>query len=483
MEKKEQRFYQHITTMQKDTTSPKDINRRQFMKSASTLGAGLMVVPSYVVGQSATELPPSQRINVAFVGVGGKGLSAIQALENENVVALCDVQLGLENLSNFHRKPSKEAAEAVTRVTSKGVPWFQDYREMLVTMGDKIDAVVISIPDHMHYPVAMSAINHGKHVYAEKPLSHTVGEARAMAEAAAKAGVITAMGNQGHSNSGTRSVREWVQAGLIGPIREVHSWTNRPVWPQGHGCPDFSNGYPEVPAGFDWKLWLGVAEDRPWHPDYAPFNWRGYFDFGSGAFGDMACHIMDAAYWALDLGYPDWIQPTSSGRIDACTFPTASQVTYHFPARGNMPEVVYHWYDGGLFPPRPSMIPADERPDMANGTYLIGEHGVIVVDEYGSSVRILPRSAFLELRTSIPPKTIRRVKSEHHVEFVEAIRENRPASSSFDYSGPFTEMVQLGNIALRAQAKLDFDAGKMQFTNHPEANSLINKEYPDGWII
>ncbi len=472
-----------FTIMENETNSPKDLNRRNFMKSASALGAGMLIAPSYVVGQSSSELPPSQRVNVAIVGVGGKGMSAVQSLRNENIVALCDVQSGLENLNGYDNPRNVTAVEAIKEAVDKGAVWFQDYREMLVTMGNKIDAVVISTPDHMHYPIAMSAINHGKHVYAEKPLSHTVGEARALAEAAASKGIISAMGNQGHSNSGTRSVREWIQAGLIGDVREVHSWTNRPVWPQGHGCPDFSAGMPEIPAGLAWDLWLGVAKDRPYHPDYLPFNWRGYFDFGSGAFGDMACHIMDAAYWGLDLGYPDWIQPTSSARIDECTFPTASQVTYHFPKRGKMPEVVYHWYDGGLFPPRPEIIPQDERPNMDNGSYIVGEKGVIVVDTYGSSVRILPRKAFLELRQSIPPKTLRRVRAEHHVEFANAIRENRPASSSFDYSGPFTEMVQLGNIALRAQAKLDFDASQMKFTNHADANALLSKAYPDGWII
>ncbi len=458
-------------------------SRRNFLKSASALGAGLMVAPSYVVGQSKDQLAPSQRINVAIVGVGGKGFSAVKALENENIVALCDVQLGVENLRAYFKKPDKSYLLAVLEAEKKGAVWFQDYREMLVTMGDKIDAVVISTPDHMHYPIAMSAINHGKHVYVEKPLTHTVGEARELTRAAVAAGVISAMGNQGHSNSGTRSVREWLQAGLIGKVREVHSWTNRPIWPQGQGLPDFSGAQPPVPDRFDWDLWLGVADPRPFHSDYAPFNWRAYFDFGSGAFGDMACHIMEAAYWGLDLGYPDWIAPTSSSRISECCYPAASQVTYHFPARGEMPEVTYNWYDGGLLPPQPAILPADEVPSMNNGTFIIGEEAVLIVDTYGSSIRIAPRKTFIDLRSSIPEKSIRRIKDEHHVEFINAIRENRPASSSFDYSGPFTEMVQLGNIAVRAQRRLEFDSTAMQFTNVQEANQLLSKSYPQGWII
>lgn len=470
--------------MKRMKNSKVSIPRRDFLQKSSAIGAGLMVVPSFIVGQSPNQLAPSEKLNIALVGVGGRGRVALQSLLEENIVACCDVHQSAFTTHPYNTQGQwgKEFSGNLSKIKQKGTRWFNDYRVMFEKMADKIDAVVVTTPDHMHFPIALSAVNLGKHVYCEKPMTHTVEEARLLTLAAKKAGVITQMGNQGHSNSGTRSVREWIQAGVIGKVREVHSWTNRPGWPQGMEAPDHSQGAPEIPDGLQWDLWQGVAKKRAYDPAYLPFNWRAYFDYGSGAFGDMACHIMDVAYWALDLGYPDWLEAAATP-LSSVSFPQASMVTYHFPSRGKMPEVLYKWYDGRLQPPLPASVPEKERPQRGSGTFIIGEEAVIISDEYGGSVRISPSEKFEELKESLPPKTIRRIKGDHHNEWANAIKENRKASSDFSYAGPFTEMVQLGNIASRMGTRLHFDSKRMQFTKLPNANQLLRKEYPDGWIL
>jgi predicted dehydrogenase len=467
-------------------------DRRSFIKK-SALGAGLMVLPSYVVGQSPTALSPNNRINIALVGVGGKAKTHCISALAENVVALCDVDMDFiadERNSENKKEGRKEGHEkfnaALTEFEGKGAKWFTDYRVMLDEMGDQIDAVVVTTPDHMHFPIALSAINRGKHVYVEKPMAHTFEEARILREAADKAGVVSQMGNQGHSNNGARLVREWMAAGLIGEVREVHSWTNRPVWPQGQARPDHSMGAPPVPKGLDWKLWLGVAEERAYDPAYLPFDWRAYIDFGCGALGDMGCHIMDAAIWGMDLHYPETVSAATSA-MNGYTYPQSTAVTYKFPARGNFPELTYKWYSGGLYPPVPGFLKdADPfRGDkiQTNGSLFIGEGAAILTDTYTSSVRILPRDKFMELRQNLPPKTLRRIKGDHFQEWTNAIRENRQASSDFSYAGPMTETVLLGAAAIRAGRELTFDAATRQFVGDDEANSFLKKDYPDGWIL
>ncbi len=478
-----------VTMENQSTPSPLNMNRRSFLKK-SALGAGVMVLPSVVAGQSSTETAPNSKLNIALVGVGQQGMGATVNSLNENVVALCDVDLG-----NVARWRSDKAPwgdyrafdNALKTHESRGAKWYQDYRIMFEEMGDKIDAVIITTPDHMHFPIAMSAINLGIHVYCEKPLTHTVEEARLLATAAKKKRIVSQMGNQGHSNSGTRLVREWIQAGVIGPVREVHSWTDRPAryWKQGLSQPDHSKFIPVIPEGFDWELWQGVAPRRAYDPAYAPFDWRAYVDYGCGSLGDMACHIMDSAYWALDLASPTTIEAVTTS-MNGFTYPVSSVVTYQFPQRGNMPPVTYKWYDGDLRPTIPHLL-KDSEPFAGNfhknGSLIIGEEATILTDTYSKVVKILPQAKFMELRPSLPPKTLRRIKGSHLEEFYNAIRENREASSDFSYAGPFTEMVLLGTIAQRTGRKLDFNGTKRAFVADEEANSMLKKSYPDGWIL
>ncbi|MEX0326911.1 MAG: Gfo/Idh/MocA family protein [Puniceicoccaceae bacterium] len=480
--------------MVEEHTPSSGLGRRSFLKK-SAIGAGIMTLPSFVVGQVPTVLSPNNRLNLALVGVAGKAKTHCVSALAENVVALCDVDMGHVNNERYYdgpsegkQKQSSQFNEALTTFEKKGARWFTDYRVMLDEMGDKIDAVVITTPDHMHFPIAMSAINRGKHVYVEKPMAHTVEEAQLMREAAEKAGVVTQMGNQGHSNGGARLVKEWIAAGVIGEVREVHSWTNRPAayWEQGLPRPDHSAGAPPVPEGLDWKLWLGVAEERAYDPAYMPFDWRAYTDFGCGALGDMGCHIMDAAIWGLDLGYPLEVSAATSA-MNGYTYPKQTAVTYTFPSRGAFPELTYHWYSGGLYPPIPAFMKETDpfRGDsiQTNGTLIVGEGAALLIDTYSSSVRMLPREKFIEARSSLPPKTLRRIKGDHFTEWTNAIRENRKATSDFSYAGPMTETVLIGAAAIRAGRPLKFDASSRMFVGDDEANRFLKKDYPDGWIL
>jgi predicted dehydrogenase len=464
-------------------------SRRDFLKKTSALGAGFMVLPSYVAGVSPTERAPNSRLNLAIVGVGGKGRGpTVEAHTlSENVVALCDVDMDTVNEGRDRRTENGQAFDdALQAHERKGAKWYADYREMFARQGDEIDAVIISVPDHMHFPIALSAINLGIHVYCEKPLTHTVEEARILARAAAAKGVVTQMGNQGHSYAGTRLVREWVQAGVIGPIREVHSWTDRPAvfWQQGLAAPDHSKFVPVVPENLRWDLWQGVAEPRPYDPAYAPFRWRAYLDYGCGSLGDMACHIMDSAFWALDLGTPTSIE-ASTTRMTGYTYPVSSVVTYQFPARGSLPPVTYKWYDGDMRPSLPAFLKGEPHYGQAhtNGSLLIGEDAAILTDTYSARVQIVPRSKFLDLRPTLPEPTLPRIKGTHVEEFFNAIRESRPASSDFSYAGPFTEVVLLGTVAQRLGRHLSYEGAKGVFKDDAEANALLRKDYPDGWIV
>lgn len=461
--------------------NPLKLNRRAFVEKAG-LGAGLLILPSFVAGQSKTQKAPSGRLNLALVGVSGKGRTHLLEIQDENVVALCDVDMDRVEAAKTRPNDGEQYRLALEKVEKKGARWFKDYREMFTQMGDQIDAVIIATPDHMHYPIAMTALNRGKHVYCEKPMTHTVQEAQNLTAAAKKAGVITQMGNQGQSNEGTRLVREWIQAGLIGPVREVHSWTNRPIWPQGLKTPDHKKGKPPVPPKLDWNLWLGVAEPRAYDPAYAPFSWRAWFDFGAGSLGDMACHIMNAGYWALDLDLPESVEAVCTPVTEA-SFPQSSMVTFQFPARKKMPAVTYYWYDGGLTPALPPGLGELPKMDPIGATVFVGDDGFLLSDCYSESVRILPEKKFNEVKSKLPKKTLTRVKGTHQREWLNAIRENRPACSDFSYAGPFTEMVLFGTIAQRVRTRLKLDPAKRRFRDSEEANRLMSKSYPSGWIL
>jgi len=386
-------------------------------------------------------------------------------VQSENIVALCDVD-------------DAEAAETFAKYPK--VKKFKDFRRMLDKMDNQIDAVTVTIPDHMHYPAAMMAISMGKHVFVQKPLTHTVWEARQLTLAARKHGVVTQMGNQGHANEGTRLLKEWVNAGAIGPVREVHIWTNRPIWPQGLERPKDT---PPVPATLDWDLWLGASPKRPYNPAYAPFKWRGWWDFGCGALGDMGCHIMDASFWALDLGAPTSVEAVSSPVNDE-TAPSWSVVTYQFPARGDKPAVKLVWFDGGKLPPRPKDLEPD-RELSKGGQLIFGDTGTIMeTHDYCNSPRIIPESKMRDFLPNRPPETIPRIpEADHYQEWIRACKGGTPAGSNFEYSGPLTEMVLLGNIAIRTGEKIEWDGPNMRVTNVSEANQYVHKEYRDGWGV
>jgi predicted dehydrogenase len=388
-------------------------------------------------------------------------------MEGQNIVALCDVDW--RHASGIFKKyPNAKQ--------------YKDYRKMLEEQKD-IDAVVVATPDHLHAFASIAAIKHGKHVYCEKPLTHSVWEARKLAEAAREAKVATQMGNQGQASEETRRLCELVDAGVIGPVREAHIWTDRPsnglfneYWPQGVERPKDT---PAVPDTLDWDLWLGPAPARPYHPIYHPFRWRGWWDFGTGALGDIGCHAFDPVFRALKLGAPLDVQGSST-RVNKETYPLGSMVTYHFPGRGGMPPVKLTWYDGGLRPPRPEELEEDQ---------LMGDNGRLLVGDYGKILgnRIIPESKRRD--SAEVPKTLPR-SIGHYKEWIEACKGGKPGGSNFDWAGPLAETVLLGNIALRTQMrqeltrkKLLWDAASLKFTNSDEANQFVRREYREGWSL
>lgn len=442
------------------------MDRRQFLKFAGATAAALTLpgIRSLTADQTTPAIapkkfcPPDRKLRIACVGCGGKGTSDIAGVADEEIVALCDVDK-MRGMASFRKFP--------------GAKLYKDYRQMLLEMNDQIDAVVVSTPDHMHFPIAYMAIQMGKHVYVQKPLSHTIWEARTLTEAAHKYGVITQMGNQGHAKEGTRLLKEWVQAGAIGPVREIHFWTNRPIWPQGLTRPTEAM---TPPASLDWNRWLGVAPERPYNECYLPFSWRGWWDFGCGALGDMACHIMDAGFWAVDLKYPVSVEAESEGGTEESA-PKSSIITYQFPARGNQPPVTVKWYDCGNLPPHPKELEADRKISPGGGQILIGDNGAIMdTSSYCEGPRLIPETKMQAFKR--PEKTIPRVPDgDPYKEWITACKGGPMPGSNFDHSGPLTEMVLLGNLAIRLKKKIEWDGPNMKPTNAPEAQRLIRKQY------
>jgi predicted dehydrogenase len=477
--------------MKKKSLVPQsDLTRRQFLRATTLSSAGFMIVPGAVLGLGGAT-PPNSKLNLAGIGFGGQGGADLGQMESENIVALCDVDK--KHAAHIFNKYSKARQ-------------FTDYRKMLEEMKE-IDAVVVATPDHHHAFASMEAIRRGKHVYCEKPLTHSVWEARQVAKAAREAKVATQMGNQGQASEGTRRLSELVWAGVIGKVHEAHIWTDRPsqglfneYWPQGVTRPKDT---PAVPATLDWDLWLGPAPLRPYHPTYLPFVWRGWWDFGTGALGDIGCHAMDPVFRALKLNAPLSVQ-ASSTRVNTETYPLGSIITYQFPARDaapqannqhvaglsgavaggiEMPPCKLVWYDGGLRPPRPEGLP-DGRPMGDNGRLLIGDKGFILG---GGTDTIFPDSCAkdaAEVAHSLP------TSKGHYVEWIEACKGGKPAGSNFDYAGPLAESVLLGNVALRVQLreeltlyKLLWDSANLKFTNLDEANKFVRREYREGWSL
>lgn len=451
-----------------ESSGAERFSRRRLLKTGLGFAAASFV-PAHVLGLEG-ERPPSEKLCIAGIGVGGQGGAVLANLANENVVnivALADVDWGVA-AGTFQRYP--EARK------------YKDFRKMLDEVKE-IDAVVVATPDHTHAVASLHAIRLGKHVYCEKPLTHSVREARVLAEAAREAKVATQMGNQGQASEETRRLCEFVWDGAIGAVREAHIWTDRPsrglfeeYWPQGVERPKDA---PPVPENLDWDLWLGPAPVRPYHPAYHPFRWRGWWDFGTGALGDIGCHAFDPVFRALKLGHPSSVEATST-RVNRETFPLGSMVTYRFPAREGFPPLTLVWYDGGLRPPRPECIgPGVEMG--ANGRLLIGDKGCILGN------RVYPDSRREEYRE--PPRTIPRSPG-HHREWIEACKGGKPAGSNFDWAGPLTEVVLLGNIALRPElreklttVRLDWDPVAFRITSLPEANQFLHREYRSGWAL
>ena len=446
-----------------------NINRRKFLKTAAIGAAGLTVVPSSVLGKAYGHTAPSDKLNIAGIGVGGVGRRNLANMKTENIVALCDVD------QRYAAKTYNDYPKAKQ---------FKDWREMFDKMDKSIDAIMVATPDHTHAGVTAHGITLGKHAFVQKPLTHSVYESRLLAKLAKKYKVATQMGNQGNSFDWCRQIAEWVQAGAIGDVYEAHCWTNRPIWPQGLALP---KGGVKIPSTLDWDLFIGPAEKRPYDPAYTPWNWRGFWDFGTGALGDMANHIMDPLYWALDLKYPISVS-ASSTLSNLYSPPQAQKVTYKFPARPakgnvNMPELTVHWYDGGLLPDRPDELKDGEMMgDPDGGIILEGTKGKIMTGCYGQNPTLLPLSRMAYFKE--PEPTIPRVKGgngniwstdAHEQDWIRAAKEspeNRVESTSnFQFSGPENEMVLMGVLATRLSGlnglhrELQWDGENMKFTN------------------
>ncbi len=449
------------------------ISRRRFFGTA----AAVSIVPRHVLGGEG-QRAPSETLNVAGVGLGAMGADNLKACRGQNIVALCDVDPRMASVT-FRRYP--QAAR------------YKDYRRML-DAGRDIDAVIVATPDHTHAVITAAAMKHGKHVYTQMPLAHDVWEARQLAEIAKQTGVATQMGNERYSGPTIRSACEWIWAGCIGHVREVHCWTNRPQWPQGMGRP---GDKPAVPQNLDWDLWLGPAPQRSYHAAYHPYYWRGWRDFGTGALGAMGCHVMDGAFWALKLAEAATftVEADSAGGT-AESYPRSATVRYRFPARGDMPPVTLVWYDGGRRPPRPKELPDTREFVGSNGTIFVGDKGKLAFGALTAGTnpgqagpRFIPES----LRQSFQPPTptIPRIKaagkwvegSRHTQEWITACKGGTPACSRFEVSGALTEMVLLGNVALLSGKPIHWQRSTMKIAGEPAAEQYLRRQYRKGWSL
>ncbi|MFT3846329.1 MAG: Gfo/Idh/MocA family oxidoreductase [Lacibacter sp.] len=466
-------------------------SRREFLRNSSLAAAGFFIVPRHVLGKGF--VAPSDKLNIAGIGAGGKGASDLAEFAKSpkvNIVALCDVD-------------ELQAANSVKRFSN--AKFYFDYREMLEKEKNNIDAVSVSTPDHTHAIATLAAMQLGKHVYVQKPLTHDIYEARMLTEAAKRYNVVTQMGNQGGSGDGVRKMKEWYEAGLIGKVKQVHAWTNRPVWPQGIPTP---TGKFEVPSTMKWDLWLGTAKKIDYNPKYHPFNWRGWWAFGTGALGDMACHIMDPIYRILPILYPNEVECsvpnqftdawTEAGYVDSC--PPASIIHLNYPTNDGKSNIKVTWMDGGLLPQRPEeLLPDEAMGNWDGGVIFEGTKGKMMASCYGANPTLLPTKKMSEVK--LPKETIKRVPEGHYLQWVNACmagKGNAETSSPFEYAGPFTESILMGNLAIRSwmmknpnlkgwedkylgRKKLLWDAQNMKITNFDEANQFVKREYRTGW--
>jgi predicted dehydrogenase len=443
------------------------MDRRSFL-AASTATGVFSIVPRHVLGGPG-QTPPSEKLNVAGIGVGGKGASDLLHCAGENIVAICDVDF------DYAAKTLKKYPKAKR---------YKDYRVMLEERQD-LDAVLIATPDHTHAAITIAAIQAGVHVHCQKPLTHDIYEARAVTEAARKAGVATQMGIQGLSMEGFRLICEWIWDGAIGTVRQVDAWCSLSYYPPGHASwsskwSDRPKDTPTAPEGLDWDVWLGPAPTRPYHPAYHPKVWRCWWDFGCGMMGDRGAHTFDSIYAALKLTHPDSVEATVMGGNEE-THPLAAIVTYRFPKRKDLPPLKLTWYEG-LEPPRPFDLEEGRRLPEQGGVLFKGEKGTIMCGVYGNSPRLIPESAMKAYER--PAESLPRVEGTHVDDWLRACKTGAPAGANFDYSGPLTEIALLGNVAKRFPGRLlEWNGGDMAVSNLKDANEWVRRPRRDGWAL
>ena len=467
-------------------------SRRTFIRNSSMAAAGFFIVPRHVLGRG--HVAPSDKLNIAGIGIGGKGESDLAEFSKSpkaNVVALCDVD----------DRQGKKSRERFSKA-----PYYKDFREMLEKEKNNIDAVSVSTPDNTHAVAALAAMQLGKHVYCQKPLTHDIYEARILTEAAKKYKVVTQMGNQGGSGDGVRRSKELIDAGLIGEVTKVECWTNRPVWPQGVPTP---TGQFEVPKELNWDLWIGPAKMIDYNPAYLPFNWRGWWAFGTGSLGDMACHIMDPVFRCLPIDYPSDVEASvatiwkemwnDKSNPDSC--PPSSIIHLTYPRKDKKGQIKVSWYDGGLLPQRPDeLLPEEAFGNWDGGVLFIGTKGKLLADCYGANPRLLPTT---KMKEKLPAPKLARVPEGHYVQWVNACIDGYGkgvTSSPFEFAGPFTESILIGNLAIRSflmpnpkgkgwndkylgRKRLLWDAKNMKITNFDEANQFVKRDYREGWTL
>ncbi len=452
--------------------------RRTFLKSTLAVTGGALAIglPGCANGRRESSWSPvrdvlaarRQKLRIAFIGAGGIGGHHLETTEELGVECpcFCDVDTGR----------MKKAADLYPQAAR-----YQDYRRMFDKEHKNFDAVMVGTPDHHHYPATMMAMQLGKHVYTQKPLTHTPWEARQLTAAARKYNVATQMGNQGHASEGWRLVYEWVRGGALGDVYETHTWTDRPIWPQGLNRPE---EVAPVPANLDWDVWLGPAPERPYADKaYHPFSWRGWWDFGAGALGDMACHTMDGIFWSLDPGHPIAVEPVALTPTTADAFPQTSIVKWEFARNSWRPGFEAYWYSGGLKPKLPATLEMGRQLPTSGGLLMGTKASMLISGDYGNSPRFFPESKMKEIGK--PARMLER--SPGHVEeWVMAAKGEKPIDfpkSRFAYSGPMSETILLGCVSLRVGRRLEWDGPSMTVTNVPEANQYVNKEYRSGWKI
>ena len=466
------------------------LNRRKFIRNAAIGAASFTIVPRFVLGGKGF-VPPSDTLYIAGIGVGGKGTSDLTGFAKHpkaRIAFLCDVddRQAVDSKKNFPK-----------------AKYFKDFRKMLDSESKNIDAVSVSTPDHTHYAATIAAMERNKHVYVQKPLTHSIWEARMLAEAAKKYNVVTQMGNQFASADSVRTAKEYVDAGLIGEVTAVKAWTNRPVWPQGIPLPP---GKDAIPPELDWDLWLGPAAFQDYKDIYVPFNWRGWWEFGTGALGDMGCHIMDAAFRILPIDYPTEVECSTTTEwegffkeahyTESC--PASSIIHLKYPRKDGKGDIKLTWMDGGLLPERPEELLPDEKLGDTNGGYILEGTKGKLMGNYSTAPVLLPTKRMKE--ETLPKQTIKRIpegEAGHYTQWVEACIQGPgkvELSSPFEYAGPFTEAVLMGNLALRSYAmrgpngsypgrkKLLWDARNMKITNFDEANAFVRRTPRQGWV-